>query len=307
VKKKAAKAKKAQKLKKVAKIKKAAVAKKAAPARKAPKKPAKKIVSRKPVKKSAPRKAPKKPAKKAVSRKPAKKAVPRKVAKKVVQKTASRKTIKKVAKKTAAKVSRKPLAKPKAKLAEKKLAKKIVATKAKARPARPVESKTAKSLKHAILERKQKQQPVPAPAVAYTDEHDESLPVRKKVKFKADEMRKLREALITERQKLVADIRAIDDQTLTDRTDEGNNHQPGYSLHLADSAADNQEVETALGVRNIEAEQLAMIDEALRAIERGDYGICKRCGETISLERLLVKPMARYCVPCRRLLETGKA
>lgn len=129
----------------------------------------------------------------------------------------------------------------------------------------------------------------------------------KKARFKADELRKLRTALENERERLVRDIRALDDQALTDGLAETISQQPGFSLQLADSASDNQQVDTALGIRSIELDQLVQIDEALRAIEEGDYGICHRCGETISLERLLVKPMAKYCVPCRQLLEQGKA
>jgi RNA polymerase-binding protein DksA len=129
----------------------------------------------------------------------------------------------------------------------------------------------------------------------------------KKVRFKADELRKLRSALETERERLVRDIRALDDQALTDGLAETISQQPGFSLQLADSASDNQQVDTALGIRSIELDQLMQIDEALRSIQEGDYGICHRCGETISLERLLVKPMAKYCVPCRQLLEQGKA
>lgn len=132
-------------------------------------------------------------------------------------------------------------------------------------------------------------------------------PPPKKARFKADELRKLRQALEQERERLLRDIRALDDQALTDGLAETISQQPGFSLQLADSASDNQQVDTALGIRSIELDQLMQIDEALRMIDDGDYGICHRCGETISLERLLVKPMAKYCVPCRHLLESGKA
>lgn len=134
-----------------------------------------------------------------------------------------------------------------------------------------------------------------------------AIPPQRRVRFKADEMRKLRLALEQERERLLRDIRALDDQALTDGLAETISQQPGFSLQLADSASDNQQVDTALGIRSIELDQLMQIDEALRAIVEGDYGICHRCGETISIERLLVKPMAKYCVPCRQLLETGKA
>lgn len=133
-------------------------------------------------------------------------------------------------------------------------------------------------------------------------------PPMKKSKLKADDLRRLRAALEQERSRLIDDIRALDEQALTSNVlSETLEQQPGFSLQLADSASDNQQIDTALGIRSIEADQLAQIDEALRAIETGEYGVCMRCGEPIAMERLLVKPMAKYCVPCRHLMETGKA
>ncbi len=43
---------------------------------------------------------------------------------------------------------------------------------------------------------------------------------------------------------------------------------------------------------------LERIDEALRKIEEGTYGICEDCGSEISEERLKVIPFAIYCVEC---------
>lgn len=45
-------------------------------------------------------------------------------------------------------------------------------------------------------------------------------------------------------------------------------------------------------------EELAEVDGALERLETGDYGRCEVCGEQIPVERLLVRPTARTCVPC---------
>ena len=39
---------------------------------------------------------------------------------------------------------------------------------------------------------------------------------------------------------------------------------------------------------------------ALHRIERGTYGYCVTCGDTIPHERLSVVPETVYCVSCRR-------
>ena len=49
--------------------------------------------------------------------------------------------------------------------------------------------------------------------------------------------------------------------------------------------------------------KLKEIDEALDKISNGNYGICEMCEEPISLERLKVKPYARYCIVCREINE----
>jgi RNA polymerase-binding protein DksA len=45
------------------------------------------------------------------------------------------------------------------------------------------------------------------------------------------------------------------------------------------------------------------IEAALRALNKGTYGLCERCGKEISLERLEVKPDATLCVQCQTEVE----
>lgn len=49
---------------------------------------------------------------------------------------------------------------------------------------------------------------------------------------------------------------------------------------------------------------LKKVDEALNKIEEGTYGICKNCGEEISLVRLKAILHTRYCTRCKREMET---
>lgn len=45
------------------------------------------------------------------------------------------------------------------------------------------------------------------------------------------------------------------------------------------------------------------IDEALRSIEKGSYGVCDACGELISKPRLAVLPFAKNCIRCQSEME----
>ena len=50
-------------------------------------------------------------------------------------------------------------------------------------------------------------------------------------------------------------------------------------------------------------QRLLMIDDALEAIEDGDYGLCEECDEAINEKRLQLMPFARFCVSCQSELE----
>ena len=42
------------------------------------------------------------------------------------------------------------------------------------------------------------------------------------------------------------------------------------------------------------------LNEALRRLREGTYGICAHCGNPIPTERLLVIPETEHCLDCRR-------
>lgn len=49
--------------------------------------------------------------------------------------------------------------------------------------------------------------------------------------------------------------------------------------------------------------RLNSIERALRAIEKGTYGICERCGQPIDPARLEARPDASLCLKCQSELE----
>lgn len=46
-------------------------------------------------------------------------------------------------------------------------------------------------------------------------------------------------------------------------------------------------------------ETLIKIDEALRKLNDGTYGLCEDCGDDISVERLKIIPFATHCKDCQ--------
>jgi len=78
------------------------------------------------------------------------------------------------------------------------------------------------------------------------------------------------------------------------------------SLELNDEAdyasvSNDNHREVALG----EQQELELIEiqVALGKIKDKKFGICEMCEEDISIQRLKVKPHAKYCIDCREIME----
>ena len=68
---------------------------------------------------------------------------------------------------------------------------------------------------------------------------------------------------------------------------------------MADQASGNNEVHIQLKLKQTDAKILQAIEEALRRIDDGTYGICRDCGEPIAPVRLNAIPWTRSCVACK--------
>ena len=69
---------------------------------------------------------------------------------------------------------------------------------------------------------------------------------------------------------------------------------------LADQASGNNEVHIQLKLKQTDAKILQAIEEALFRMEKGAYGICRDCGDPISLARLEAIPWTRVCIECKQ-------
>ncbi|MDR0407894.1 MAG: RNA polymerase-binding protein DksA [Campylobacteraceae bacterium] len=66
----------------------------------------------------------------------------------------------------------------------------------------------------------------------------------------------------------------------------------------------NNFIDQALSMQ--QSKELFEIEYALGKIEKGIYGICEMCEEAISIQRLKIKPHAKYCIICREISEKEK-
>ncbi len=68
---------------------------------------------------------------------------------------------------------------------------------------------------------------------------------------------------------------------------------------MADAGTDAIEREKAFMFASTEGRMLLEINEALRRLYRGEYGLCESCGKPIARARLEVMPYARLCIECK--------
>lgn len=120
--------------------------------------------------------------------------------------------------------------------------------------------------------------------------------VKKLTKDQNNEIRKL---LLDRRKKILHEARVEISKFMT-----------GDTKQLIDTAIDDGDwsfVDMAKGIdlKKLSAQKdtLNKIDEALRKIDDGTYGLCDDCGSEISKERLKVIPFAVLCVECKEQRE----
>ena len=68
---------------------------------------------------------------------------------------------------------------------------------------------------------------------------------------------------------------------------------------LADQASGNNEVHIQLKLKQTDAKILQAIEDALKRIENGTFGVCRDCGEPIAEARLNAIPWTRVCISCK--------
>ena len=116
-------------------------------------------------------------------------------------------------------------------------------------------------------------------------------------------MRDLKIALLEKREAIVKEAKA-----------EIAKYISGENKQLVDTAVDEGDwavidISEDINLMRLDAHRKLMldIDEALRKIQEGTYGICEDCGEEISAKRLGVMPTATLCISCKENKEQIEA
>lgn len=87
------------------------------------------------------------------------------------------------------------------------------------------------------------------------------------------------------------------------RTGHDGHEASAHGLHQADAGSDAYDRDFALSLLTQEQDALFEIDEALKRIARGTYGVCEMSGKAIPKARLEARPFARFTVECQNEIE----
>jgi len=228
----------------------------------------------------------------------------KKTSKKSAKKTTKKKQVKKakvVAKKKTKVVSKKT---SKKKVAAKKTATKTTAIKKTERPARKaVRVVTARKVKAGK-----------AQEVKVEDIVESRNKAILKIKgYSKKDLEHFRQIILEKRDEIIEQLQNLKDQMLDPTTGEYINENSPYSLHMAEQGTDAMEREKTFLYAQRENKFLGYLEDALKRIDAGTYGICVECidepqhlCETCPLipkERLEAVPHSQHCLPIKQRQE----
>src|ERR1700686_1514904 len=113
--------------------------------------------------------------------------------------------------------------------------------------------------------------------------------------------RKQKEKLLQLRDAMVDSMAGVAQDTLRSRAE--GSEASAFGMHQADAGSDAYDRDFALSLLSQEQDALYEIDQALKRIEVGTYGICEMSGKPIPHARLEAIPFARFTVECQSQLE----
>jgi len=230
------------------------------------------------------------------------------MAKKVVKKSVKKKT----AKKSSAK---KAVVKKAPKKAAKKIVKKTSAPK-KTTAKSSLVKKEAKPLRKAVKAFSAKKAKVTKAQVEvkFEDMVESRNKAMQKIKgYSKRDLDHFKQIILEKRDEIIEQLQNLKEQMLDPTTGEYINENSPYSLHMAEQGTDAMEREKTFLYAQRENKFLGYLEDALKRIEAGTYGICSECidepqhlCETCPLipkERLEAVPHSQHCLPIKQRQE----
>lgn len=118
------------------------------------------------------------------------------------------------------------------------------------------------------------------------------------------DIKKFKERLEEERSELLVELQRIEDRTsgrdrLNSDVASEDFDEPG-----GDAAQETLERSQSMAIGESLRDMLDSVNNALKKLETGTYGVCDSCGKEIPKARLEIMPAATMCTACRSRLST---
>ncbi len=114
-------------------------------------------------------------------------------------------------------------------------------------------------------------------------------------------LRKQKERLLQLRDNILDSMNGVAKDTLRSRAE--GSEASAFGMHQADAGSDAYDRDFALSLLSQEQDALYEIEEALKRVEQGTYGVCEMSGKPIAHARLEAIPFARFTVECQAQIE----
>lgn len=112
---------------------------------------------------------------------------------------------------------------------------------------------------------------------------------------------KQRERLLILKDTLLDSMNGVAKDSLRSRAE--GSEASAFGMHQADAGSDAYDRDFALSLLSQEQDSLYEIDQALKRIETGSYGVCEISNKAIPHARLEALPFTRYTVECQAEIE----
>jgi len=117
--------------------------------------------------------------------------------------------------------------------------------------------------------------------------------------FKKAEIKKFDRLLLDKRKSLIKEMGEVMKEQFSCTPKDATGDHSSHSYHMADQGTDAMERELAFMFASKSGRLVYHIDEALRRIDEGIYGLCFNCNKSITITRLKAVPHARLCIKCK--------
>lgn len=139
--------------------------------------------------------------------------------------------------------------------------------------------------------------------MARLEESKAPAPSPKKAGYGAKDLEHFKQIILEKKKEILEELESLRDSMMDSTTGEYVVENSTYSLHM-EQGTDAMEREKTFLFASREGKFLNYLEDALKRIEKGEYGRCLDCGKLIEKERLEAVPHAQLCVSCK--LKRGK-